>query len=179
MKALAILKIVLFSLIFSAFTGKLNPPIDDLEIGNRGAATKETLAEVLYTSIKMNDFALLSNYIPNDNELLYLKNHTSRKNRYMYEGLTGELIEGNTQMNFEKVVQAGIKNEINWSSIEITDSKVEEAKMNDRRLYVGSFTVQDSKAKGLKISFDIVKIKEKYFLFQGIRTEKNKTASGY
>jgi hypothetical protein len=179
MKALVYIKIVLLSLVFSSFTSEINPPVDDLEIGNRGASSKEALAEVVYASIKMNDFNLLQNYIPNDNELLYLKNHTSRKNRYMYEGLTAELIEGNTQLNFEKVVQAGIKNEVNWSSIEITDSKVEEAKMNDKRLYVGTFTVQDSKVKTMKISFDIVKIKEKYFLFQGIRTDNNKTASEF
>lgn len=172
MKKQGIVGIVMIMLWLPSFIFNINPPVDDVEVGKRGAKTKEDLPDVVFNSIRLNQFDLLLNYLPNDNELLYLGNRTDRKDKYMFEGLSSEQLQANTKLNFEKVVEEGIKNQINWSTVEMTDSRIEVGKSKDDRAYKGFFTVQDGKAESLQISFDIIKVKNKWFLFQGMRVEK-------
>lgn len=156
--------------VMSAFVIK-NDPIDDLELGKRGATHKEDLPEVVFNSIKMNDFEMLQNYIPNEGELDYLKKHTPRKNQYIYENLNADQLKANTELNFQKVVEEGIQQGINWSSVEIMDSEVIEGSHTDERIFKGMFTVQGASESPVKISFDIIKVKNKWFVFQGLRME--------
>lgn len=156
--------------LMSAFVVK-SDPIDDLELGKRGATHKEDLPEVVFNSIKMNDFEMLQNFIPNEGELDYLKKDTPRNNRYIYENLNADQLKANTELNFKKVVDEGIQKGVNWSSVEIMDSGVTEGTHVDERIYKGMFTIQDPNGSPVKISFDIIKVKNKWFVFQGLRME--------
>lgn len=182
MKKLGILWLFMTVLFIPSFKEKYYIPEEDIEIGNRGAMHKEDLAKVVFSSLQMNQFEMLTNYLPNDNEIKYLERQSSRENKYIFEDLMADDLESNTKINFQKVIQNGIKAEINWSTVEFTDMKFEEAKIKDERMQKGIFTVQDNKGSNMKISFDMIKIKNKWFLFQGIRTvnqSPNTTTSRY
>lgn len=173
--------LILITAVLSAFMLNTSIPLsDDVDIGARGARTKESLPGIVFNSLKMNDFGILRNYIPNDGEIAYLKKQTSRQNQYVFENLSAELLNTNTELNYQLVVDEGIKEGINWASVEMIDSEVNQAGMNDERIYTGMFTVQDLKGETMQVSFDIIRVKNKWFLFQGIRVmDQNKKASSY
>ncbi|MBX9852272.1 MAG: hypothetical protein K2X86_11025 [Cytophagaceae bacterium] len=153
-----------------------NPAFDETEENKRGATRKEDLPEVLFQALKANDFEQLINYIPDDNDLAYIKNHSGKKNRYVYDQMQAEELKSMTQANFDQVMRESIEREINWSSAEVMEEKVILSGESDKRIYTGTFTIQDQRDKSLTIVFDIIKIKNKWFIFQGIKAV-NKKAS--
>jgi hypothetical protein len=140
---------------------------DEEETNKRGAIDKSDLPDILFNSVKMNDFDMLLNYIPNENEIEYLKTHSAKKNKYLFEGINADELKINTKVNFNKLIEQGIEKEINWSDSELVDSRIEEGNFSDKRIHKGIFSIQDAKGKSMQASFDIIKIKNKWFIFQG------------
>lgn len=160
------------SLVFVAMGGENISIKNVFDTDNRGAIDKTDLSQIIFNSVKMNDFNMLENYIPNDTELEYFKTHTSKKNKYFYEAVDAEELKTNTKINFSKLIEDGVKNEINWSTVELVDSRIDQGNRDDKRIYKGIFSVQDLKGKSMEVSFDVIKIKNKWFIFQGIRVDK-------
>jgi hypothetical protein len=144
--------------------------ITALAIGKRGAENKNELSEVLFNAMKSNDFSLLSNYIPQQSEIEAYKKNCSLKDKPLCESVDAEKLKSNTEENFNKVIKKGIDREINWSEAELVDKKIVEDK-NDPLKSKIIVSIQDAKGVIMKVSFDVIKIKDKWFIFQGIRQE--------
>jgi hypothetical protein len=144
--------------------------IKAVAVGKRGAESKNELSEVLFNSMKRNEFTLLLNYIPQQNEIDSYKKSCSIKDKPLCESVDAEKLKTNTEKNFNKVIKRGIDREINWFEAELVDTKVVDEK-NDPLKSKVILSIQDVKGGILKISFDIIKIKDKWFIFQGIREE--------
>jgi hypothetical protein len=142
---------------------------DEVDIEKRGALKRKEITGALASALKMNSFDLLSSYIPEENELIYLKNHASQKDKYIYDEIDPETFKNQTKENFEIVEEAGINHQLNWSQTELVDQQ--ELKKNEYN-YTIFMAVQDLNGKTMKLSYDAIKIKEKWFLFQGIRMEQ-------
>jgi hypothetical protein len=143
----------------------------DEPILKRGAENGTELSEIFFNSIRQNDFSMLWNYIPEQSEMEYFRKSCSIQQKPMCEAIDDEELKSNTQANYKKLIQKGINEEMNWSQIELTDKKIITDPTNNLRAKA-LLTVQDMKGKVMKISFDMIRIKEKYFIFQGIREEK-------
>jgi hypothetical protein len=141
-----------------------------LATGKRGAENKNELSEVLFNAMKNNDFSELVNYIPQQNELEAYKKNCSIKDKPLCESVDAEKLKSNTEANFNKVIKKGIDREINWSEAELVDKKILEDK-NDPLKSKIIVSIQDMKGVIMKISFDVIRIKDKWFIFQGIRQE--------
>jgi hypothetical protein len=136
----------------------------------RGAESVAELSEVFFNSVKENDFSMLGNYIPEQTEMEYFRKSCSIQQKPLCESIDEEELKSNTEANYKKLVQKGIDKEINWSQIELTDKKIIPDPKNNLRSKV-LLSVQDMKGKTIKMSFDMIRIKDKYFIFQGIREE--------
>lgn len=163
-------------LLFVSFTS-VNTFYDGQEITVRGAETKEELTQIVFNALKENDFDMLTNYIPQETELDYLRKQSSARHRYMFEQLASEDLIANTKLNFDKVVEEGVGKEMNWAESDLAESIVEQGGTSDKRIYKGHLRVQDLKGKGLSISIDIIKVKNRWFLFQGIRTTNERAST--
>src|SRR5262245_53109092 len=93
-------------------------------IKQRGAEGVNELSKIVFNSIKLNDFETLAKYLPNDVELETLKTQTVEKNKYLFENMNADDLRSNTKINFDKVIQDGIVNTLNWSEVEIQESKI-------------------------------------------------------
>ena len=136
----------------------------------RGAKSRTELSEAFLNSIKENDFSMLRNYIPEESEMESFRKSCSIRQKPLCEAVDGEEVKSNTETNYKKLVQKGIDKEINWSQIELTDKKIIEDPENSLRSKI-LLSVQDMKGTAVNISFDVLRIKDKYFIFQGIREE--------
>jgi hypothetical protein len=143
---------------------------EDEPILKRGARNSAELSEAVFNSLKQNDFSILKNYIPEQAEMEYFRKSCSLRQKPMCEAINGEELKSNTEANYKKLVQKGIDKEINWSQIELIDKKNITDPANNLRSKV-SLSVQDMKGRIINMSFDQIRIKDKYFLFQGIREE--------
>jgi hypothetical protein len=113
---------------------------------------------------------MLRNYIPEQTEMEYFRNSCSIQQKPLCEAIDDEELKSNTEANFKKLVQRGIDKEINWSQIELIEkSSIADPRNNLRSKMI--LNVQDMKGKSMKMSFDVIRIKDKYFIFQGIREE--------
>jgi hypothetical protein len=92
----------------------------------------------------------------------------NKKDRYMVENIQSEDLHSNTKKNFDGVIDRGIFQKITWDQIELIDHKEVKANENLFKVYAA---IQDLKGITLRLSFDALKIKNKWFLFQGIRVE--------
>jgi hypothetical protein len=139
-------------------------------IGKRGAENKSELSQVVFNAMRQNDFSLLSNYIPQQNELEAYRANCSVKDKPLCESVDAEKLKANTEANFNKVIKKGIDKEINWSESELVDKKIMEDKTDQLKSKV-MLSIQDMRGMNFKVSFDVIKIKDKWFIFQGIREE--------
>ncbi|MBO9699595.1 MAG: hypothetical protein J7604_05250 [Sporocytophaga sp.] len=142
---------------------------EEVDIEKRGATKRKEITGALASALKMNNFDMLTSYIPDENEILYLKNHASQKDKYIYDQIDVETFKNQTKENFATVEEAGISHQLNWSETELVDQQ--ELKKNENNFTV-FMAVQDMNGKTMKLSYDAIKIKEKWFLFQGIRVEQ-------
>jgi hypothetical protein len=145
-------------------------------INERGAEDVYVLARTVFSALKMNDFEMLSNYIPDDSEIELLKKQSSERDRYIFESMTGEGLRENTKLNFEKVIQQGMDRGMNWTDVEIQESKISMCKVGDTRRCEAMMNLLDLKGKGLVISFDMIKVNNRWFLFQGMRVKSEKAS---
>ena len=148
----------------------VNAVREDEPVLKRGAKSSAELSEIFFNSMRQNDFSMLRNYIPEQTEMEYFRNSCNIQQKPLCEAIDDEELKSNTEANFKKLVQKGIDKEINWSQIEL----VEKNSIADPRNTLRSkmiLNVQDTKGRGMKMSFDIIRIKDKYFIFQGIREE--------
>ena len=143
---------------------------EDEPILKRGARSSAELSEAFFNSIRQNDFSMLRNYIPEQTEMEYFRKSCNIIQKPLCESIDGEELKLNTEANYKKLVQKGIEKEINWSQIELIDRKIIEDPKNSLRSKV-LLGVQDMKGKTMNMSFDVIQIKDKYFIFQGIRAE--------
>jgi hypothetical protein len=143
----------------------------------RGAEDVYVLARTVYNSIKMSDFDMLLTYIPNDNEIQFLKDHSTEKDKYLFEEMTSADLRANTRLNFDQVVNEGMEKGINWSDVEIQESKIQMCRVGDQHMCEAVMSLQDRKGKNIRISFDMIKIQERWFLFQGVRIKNQKASA--
>jgi hypothetical protein len=136
----------------------------------RGAKSSAELSETFFNSIRQNDFSMLRNYIPEQTEMEFFRKSCSIQQKPLCESIDGEELKSNTESNYKKLVQKGIDKEINWSQVELIDRNIIEDPKNSLRSKV-ILNVQDLKGNSIKFSFDVIQIKDKYFIFQGIRAE--------
>ncbi|MFN3402980.1 MAG: hypothetical protein ACK40G_02720 [Cytophagaceae bacterium] len=142
---------------------------EDIEISSRGANQRKDITNGLGAALKRNDFSIISSFIPQENELEYLRRTIDKKDKYILDNLSAEDLHTNTSKNFESIIERGIYHKLTWNEIELIDQK--EVKVNDN-FYKVYAALQDMKGITMRISYDTVKIKNKWFLFQGMRVEQ-------
>ncbi|HEX8545851.1 MAG TPA: hypothetical protein VF691_02755 [Cytophagaceae bacterium] len=136
----------------------------------KGAASEKELSTLIFEAIKNNQFESLQNYIPAENELEYLRATSTEKNKPLFENLQPDKLNVYTRRNFDLVIQKGIENNINWSSTQLIDYQTRQCSIEKIGCKV-FITIQDAVGKSVSLSYDIININDKWFLFQGMRTE--------
>lgn len=144
--------------------------IDLIDPTVKGAESEKELSNIIFEAIKANKFEMLYNYIPTDPELEYLRKNATERNKPLFENLEAGKMKVYTKTNFEEVIKKGIDKGINWSSTELIDYQTRQCNIEKIGCKV-LVTIQDMNGKVFKLSYDIIEIKDKWFLFQGMRAD--------
>ena len=170
MKTLINYSLLLVILVFVSFRN-LEKKAD---IQEKGASDGRDLPGIVFNAMKLNDFDQVVNYIPGEAELEFLQKSASKKSRYLYDQTEAERIKAEAKLSFDKIVEEGVKMQINWSDAEITESGIEKTDSPDKRISKGWFIIQDRKENQMKVSFDVIRVKNKWFAFRGFNLEDKK-----
>jgi hypothetical protein len=175
MKSLNLIRLKLVFLTLLLCNAYTNAGPDNCTFSVKGANNKEELGEIVFQAVKYNDFNLLLNYIPDEHHLQVLSTNSLGQEKSIYENIDSELIKNKTRTNFDQIIKYGIDNEVNWSSLEITDasSKVSNSLKSMNTVFL---TLEDNKETIMSFSFDAMEIENRWFLLQGIR-KVNQAAS--
>ena len=163
----------LYILFFVFFFQNVNArTISDATVGPtvKGAPSEKELSTLIFEALKNNQFESLKNYIPAQTELEYLRATSTEKNRPIFENLQTEQLNVFTKRNFDLVIQNGVEKNINWASTQLIDYQTRQCSIEKIGCKV-FITIQDAVGKSVSLSYDIININDKWFLFQGMRTE--------
>jgi hypothetical protein len=128
----------------------------------RGAQNVKQITKTAFNALKMDDFEMLQSYLPNDEDLAYLRKYHKE---VIVDESSAEVIKSDLNKNFHQLMKSGIDKKINWTTIELIDSS-QKTGVN-RNLCNMSLTLDDHKSAPIKINVQAIKIKEKWFLFDG------------
>lgn len=143
----------------------------NIEIQEKGVKNSNDLPDIVFHAMKSNDFEQIVNYIPGENELDYLKENTPKKSKHLFDQTDSEGLKAESKISFEKAIEAGVHKQINWGNAEILESGIEKIDSPDKRISKGWFIVQDRKEVRMKVSFDVIKIKNKWFAFREFKVD--------
>ena len=163
------LYIIFFVLLFQTVNAHVAADVV-VEPTIKGASSEKELSSLIFEAIKNNQFESLRNYIPAETELEYLRATSTEKNRPIFENLQTEQLNVYTKRNFDLIIQNGIEKHINWASTQLIDYQTRQCSIEKIGCKV-FITIQDSVGKSVSLSYDIININDKWFLFQGMRTE--------
>lgn len=163
------LYIIFFVLLFQSVEAHVTPTCA-VEPTVKGAASEKELSRLIFEAIQNNQFEALSNYIPAEPELEYLRATSTEKNKPIFENIQPEKLNVYTKKNFDLIIQKGIERHINWASTRLIDYQTRQCSIEKIGCKV-FITIQDAVGKSISLSYDIINIKDKWFLFQGMRTE--------
>jgi hypothetical protein len=137
-----------------------------------GAKSAEDLSDVLFTALKRNSFDNLNNYTASQEQISYLIKTASDKNRPYFESLNPEQIDARLRKGFEDITRKGIVQNINWNEVELIDYKTRSCNIELIGCNV-SFTIQDQNDKKLLVTYDAVKVNDRWFIFQNLGLGKD------
>jgi len=135
--------------------------------GEKGGASAEALSDALFQALKQNNFELLQAFVPSSEEITYLIKTATAKNKPYFESLNVQKINTALQNGFNKIIRKGIVNEINWNEVALVDYKTRSCNIELIGCNV-TFTMQDQNDKSIVVSYDAVKVKDRWFLFQNL-----------
>lgn len=133
----------------------------------KGAKSAEQLSDVLYQAIKRNQFDELKNFIPGEEEIKYLKETSTQRNKLFFENLDAEKIESRVLTGFENITRRGIEQNINWSSAELVDYETRSCSIELIGCNV-TYTILDQNGNRLVVTYDAIKAKDRWFVFQNL-----------
>lgn len=137
----------------------------------KGALDEKNLPFIVFHAMKTNDFDLILNYIPGDPEIEYLKNSAHKKSRDLFDKTEAEGLKPEAKISFEKIIEEGVRRQINWNDSEIIESGIEKADSPDKRISKAWFIIQDRKEIEMKVSFQMVKVKSRWYAFKELTVD--------
>lgn len=159
MQKITLIISVLVFLIFTGFTHSRS----DRKMNNRGASDQKEISAGIYNALKMDDFGILVNYIPGEEELETLND--SEKERYILNIKDYEKFKSKLRSSFDGIIESGIDKKINWSTINLVDLNFEEDKIICR----GILQFEDSRQNMMLLYFDLIKIENKWYLLNELK----------
>ncbi|HEY8400058.1 MAG TPA: hypothetical protein VIK89_02280 [Cytophagaceae bacterium] len=138
----------------------------------KGAKDHDELSQIIFTALKENDFASLKKYIPGEEEITYLKKTSSERNKPFFHNLDEEQVKGRILSDFESIIQQGISEQTNWSTVELIDYQTRSCSIENIGCTV---TLQTEDAKGIQrlYSYDAIRVKDRWFIFQNLKIEES------
>jgi hypothetical protein len=143
------------------------PEWEDDEQPLRGAETEIELSKALFYAIKSNDYQLLSNFIPADQEIKYLQKTASERNKPFFEDLDETGVKERLEQGFNIITRKGIEQNINWATVELVDFETRSCSIELIGCNV-TFTIVDQQNKRVVVTYDGIKVKNRWFVFQNL-----------
>lgn len=140
---------------------------------SRGAENTKELSDRLFQAIRMNNFESLTNYIPNEDQMESLQEQAHEANKPVFDATSAEMVEAAVLHGFDEIIRTGIQKNINWSNTELVDYATRTCSI----VIIGcnvSFTIQDMSENRIRVTYDALKIGDRWFLFQNLQTLETK-----
>lgn len=137
----------------------------------KGAENHDELSKMIFSAIKENNFNDLKKVIPGESEIAYLKETSTERNKPFFENLNEEIVQSRIVHDFDEIIQEGISQEINWSTIELIDYKTRSCAIENIGCTV-TLQTEDAKGNQYLYSYDAIQVKDRWFIFQNLMTEE-------
>ncbi|PSR52120.1 hypothetical protein AHMF7605_00575 [Adhaeribacter arboris] len=157
--------LVLFTQVWSLASNPLSSSLPNIP-AERGTATVNELANVVFTAVQANDFEQLPLYVPTDTELATLKKQASEDMLAVLEGLTSEAITSSLKESFETVIREGISKTLNLTELTLADVRTGTNSAKNKAMIPVTATLSTRTNQSFPLRFEALKINGRYFLFQ-------------
>jgi len=134
----------------------------------RGAANPNELAQNILQAIQHNKFEELSSFLLADEELVLLKKRGSEDMKAFLENSSVDNIKSNLQTDYQKLIESGISNTINWSDLVVAETRLGKSAAKNAYLQPITVVLMDKQNRPMQLVIDTVKLNNRYFLFRQI-----------
>ena len=134
-----------------------------------GATSLAEISNAILLSLQSADAGQLSAYFPTDQELSVLRRQGSEDMRAVLEDQSASDLEKSFETDWQKVVQEGVTKTLNWSELQVTDTKAGKASRKNSMLLPVETVLQTKQNQPISLVFEVIKLKNRYYLFRGIQ----------
>jgi hypothetical protein len=134
-----------------------------------GATSLTEISNALLLALQTNNTGQLSTYFPSDAELKMLQKIGSEDMRAVLEDKSAEDLQQSFATDLQKVIADGVTKTLNWTELLVSDTKASKTTTKNRMLLPVETRLQTKQNKAVALLYEVVKIKNRYFLFRGIQ----------
>jgi hypothetical protein len=140
------------------------PPAQKVNLA-KGAANPTELARLVVQAIQKNQFADLDAFLPDDEALTLLKNKGSEDMKALLQNSTAADIKTRFKTNYDKVIQQAIGRTLNWSELELAETKVGKGSAKNPMVQPITLTLTHKVKPPVQLLLETAKVNNRYYLF--------------
>jgi hypothetical protein len=134
----------------------------------RGAANPQELAQTVLQAIQDNKPDGLNEFLLGEAEFVQLKNKGSEDIKAFLENTTVLDLQNTFRSNYDELVQKGISQTINWSELNVSETRLGKGSVKDPRLQPVTITLTDKQNQPVTLLLETININKRYYLFRKI-----------
>ena len=154
----------------AVFFFKTTPPAQRVKMA-KGAANPTELARLVVQAIQKNQFEDLHAFLPDDEALTLLKNKGSEDLKALLQNSTAIDVKNRFKSQYEEVIQQGISRTINWSELELAETKVGKGSVKNPMVQPLTLTLAHQAKAPVQLMLETAKVNNRYYLFQRIELQ--------
>jgi len=134
-----------------------------------GATSLAEIANAILLSLQTNNTGQLTSYYLTDKEITFLRQLGSEDMNAVLENKSATDLKNSFETDLQTVVQEGVAKTLNWSDLGVADTKTGKGSEESRLLFPVETVLQTKLNQPVSLLYEVVKIKNRYYLFRGIK----------
>jgi len=134
-----------------------------------GASSLGEISNAIFTSLQTNKSDQLTSYFLTDKEINYLRQLGSEDMNAVLENKSATDLKNSFETDLQTVVQEGVAKTLNWSELNLAETKTGKGSEESRLLFPVETVLQSKLNQPVSLLYEVVKINNRYYLFRGIK----------
>jgi len=134
-----------------------------------GATSLTEISNAILLSLQTANAEQLTSYFLSDQEITFLRQLGSEDMNAVLENKSATDLQNSFETDLQNIVQEGIAKTLNWSALSVADTKTDKGSQENRLLFPVETILQTKQNQPVSLLYEVVKIKNRYYLFRGIQ----------
>jgi len=134
-----------------------------------GATSLAEISKAILLALQTNNAGQLTSYYPSDQEITTLRQLGSEDMKAVLENQSATDLQNSFDTDLQKIVQEGVSKTLNWSELEVADTKTGKGTSKNSVLFPVETVLQTKQNQPVSLVYEVIKLKNRYYLFRGIR----------